>query len=167
MQTELDHMISLHVNGARMGFTKSGDIRVGNFRDAGQREFAGQLVLRAISRFVALATNVTFASGQDYFDKLGSIHGQPVVQKHMAKASLHLEEAVMSVKQLAPFFLVSPLSTRESAGIVSPSATVSRTVYNSNPSPSLPSCWITGNANQQMLTRMAQVPQYSVPSPCT
>ena len=42
-------MTSLHLNAARIGFTQDGERRVGPFRDAGKREFVGQVRFWAIN----------------------------------------------------------------------------------------------------------------------
>ena len=49
----MKHLVSIHVNAVRIGFTREGEKRVGNFKDPGQREFCGQQLLAAVSRFVA------------------------------------------------------------------------------------------------------------------
>jgi len=43
VQEEMTHMTSLHLNAARIGHTQDGERQVGPYKDAGQREFVGQV----------------------------------------------------------------------------------------------------------------------------
>lgn len=101
------HIVSLHANGARMGLTKAGEPRIGEFRDTGQREFAGQVVLRALSDFFFSLENESSLENSQFLMRLGGIQEQDPVQRHLDRARGHLEAALDTVRQLSSFFLVS------------------------------------------------------------
>lgn len=100
-------MVSLHVNGARMGFTQAGEPFTGDFRDAGQREFAGQVVFQAMSAFLLGSVHVSAAKDDSFLRRLDGIVEQDAAQEHVQRAKLHLEAALLSIMRMAPFFSVS------------------------------------------------------------
>lgn len=65
MQEELSHFASLHFNVARIGFLRSGEKRIGDFKDAGQREEIGQILLQAIADFYGAAVLQSEAVASD------------------------------------------------------------------------------------------------------
>lgn len=49
MQIEMQHMVSLHLNAAKIGFLRQNEQRNGPFSTAGQREHIGQQLLYALA----------------------------------------------------------------------------------------------------------------------
>ena len=91
----MDHVISLHLNAAKIGFTQRGEQRNGPFRDAGHREFVGEQLLQAVSRFYHKRILSRSRVNDDWETADSSV------------ADAILEEANRTVKRIAAFFDVS------------------------------------------------------------
>ena len=114
MQEEVKHMISLHINADRLGYTQQGDPRVGNFQDTRQREYAGQLVLQAISHFLHHLSAHRNSSYQ--LHKLEGIAGLKAAEADSEKADQHISEALNQIQQWSSFFKVIDLDCFQSLG---------------------------------------------------
>ena len=93
----MEHMVSLHLNAAKLGFTQRGEQRNGPYRDAGQREYIGQQLLQAISQFYH--RHILHSTGVDKNVEAADISPQEAM----------LEEAFKTVLQTASFFKVNEI----------------------------------------------------------
>ena len=104
VQVEMRHLVSLHLNAARIGYTRTGEKRIGDFKDPGQRETAGQALLCAISRFYQREVLLRGARG--------SASAAVFVDKYeaglAAKADERPQAAKRLLQQMGGVFLVKP-----------------------------------------------------------
>ena len=91
----MDHMVSLHLNAAKIGFTMRGEQRNGPYRDAGQREYIGQQLLQAISQFY-----------HNHILLLDSTNGKGEKTESSPHGAV-LKEAYKTFLKIASFFEVS------------------------------------------------------------
>ena len=102
-------MVSLHVNAAKIGFTKEGEQGNGPFRDAGQREFIGQQMVQAISTFYSryIISGVGDDDGAATDDQ---------AYNNGNSADLLLHDALQTLRQASSFFKASNSSPVLSIG---------------------------------------------------
>ena len=90
-----------------MGYPKEGDRRVGDFKDAGQREFAGQVTFRALADLILSLSNTPAATDQKFLDTLGDIEQGEAAAAHVHKATGYIADALTAVRNISSFFVVS------------------------------------------------------------